>query len=80
MKCLRIENSKEFHYVTKIKDALELAKKLKVLVSFNHLDCFLRFQQTKDVWQDEIMEECEDHEGNVMNKRTFMDLRAQGLI
>jgi len=67
MKCLRLDNTKEFHHVTKIKDALELAKKLKVL-------------KTKDVWQDDIMEECEDHEGNVMNKKTFMDLRAQGLI
>jgi len=67
MKCLRLENTKEYMHVTKIKDALELSKKLKVL-------------QTKDVWHDEIMEECEDHEGNVMNKRTFMDLRAQGLI
>lgn len=67
MRCLRIENTKEFMHVTKIKDALELAKKLKVL-------------KTKDVWQDDVMEECEDHEGNVMNKRTFMDLRAQGLV
>lgn len=32
MKCLRLENTKEFHHVTKIQDALELDKRLKELV------------------------------------------------
>lgn len=34
MKCLRLENTKEFHHVTKIQDALELDKRLKELVRF----------------------------------------------
>jgi splicing factor 3A subunit 3 len=67
MKCLRLENSKEFHHITKIQDALELDKRLKELKS-------------KDVWKEDEMEECEDFDGNVMNKKTFLDLRAQGLI
>lgn len=67
MKCLRLENTKEFHHVTKIEDALELAKRLKEL-------------REKDKWKEDEMEECEDYDGNIMNKKTFQDLRAQGLI
>jgi len=67
MKCLRIENTKEFFEVTKIQDALELNKKLKAL-------------KEKETWDEQTMEEYEDAEGNVMNKKTFLDLRAQGLI
>jgi len=67
MKCLRIENTKEFFEVTSIKDALELNKKLKSL-------------REQDAWDEQTMEEYEDGEGNVMNKKTFLDLRAQGLI
>jgi len=67
MRCLRLENTKEFHEITKIQDALELAKKLKELK--------LRAQ-----WDDEQMQEFEDAEGNVMNKKTFLDMRAQGLV
>lgn len=67
MKCLRLENTKEFHHVTKIQDALELDKKLKDL-------------RVKDVWLEDEMEECEDYDGNVMPKKTYNDLRAQGLL
>jgi len=67
MRCLRLENTKEFHEITKIQDALELSKKLKELK--------LRAQ-----WDDEQMQEFEDAEGNVMNKKTFLDMRAQGLV
>lgn len=28
----------------------------------------------------EVMEECEDMEGNVLNRKTFDDLKRQGLI
>jgi splicing factor 3A subunit 3 len=67
MKCLRLENTKEFHHVTKIQDALELDKRLKEL-------------KEKDKWKGDEMEECEDYDGNIMNRKTFQDLRAQGLI
>jgi len=67
MKCLRLENSKEFHHVTKIQEALELDKRLKEL-------------KEKDKWKEDEMEECEDFDGNIMNKKTYQDLRAQGLI
>jgi len=67
MKCLRLENTKEFHHVTKIKDALELNKRLEEL-------------KVKDLWIEDEMEECEDYDGNIMNRKTFSDLKAQGLI
>jgi len=67
LKCLRIDYSKEFNEVTKIADALELAKKL-------------RENKQKEAWVDEIMEEYEDSDGNVLNKKTFRDLAAQGLL
>jgi len=67
MRCLRLDNTKEYHEITKIQDALELSKKLKEL-------------KTRGQWDDEQMQEYEDAEGNVMNKKTFMDLRAQGLV
>jgi len=49
------------------RDALELDKRLKDL-------------RDKDKWKEDEMEECEDFDGNIMNKKTFQDLRAQGLI
>jgi splicing factor 3A subunit 3 len=67
LKCLRIEYSKEFNEVTKIADALELAKALKE-------------NKVKDMWNDEVMEEYEDSDGNVLNKKTYRDLAAQGLL
>uniref|UniRef100_A0A6B2L385 Matrin-type domain-containing protein n=1 Tax=Arcella intermedia TaxID=1963864 RepID=A0A6B2L385_9EUKA len=66
MKCLQLDNTKEFNEITRIQDALELSKKLREL-------------RTKDKWDDETMQEFEDNEGNVMNKKTYMDLKAQGL-
>jgi len=67
MRCLRLDNTKEYHEITKIQDALELSKKLKEL-------------KNRGQWDDEQMQEFEDAEGNVMNKKTFLDLRAQGLV
>jgi len=67
MKCLRLENTKDFHEITKIQDALELDRRLKQL-------------KTTGVWDAEKMEEYEDTEGNVMTKRMFLDLQRQGLI
>jgi len=67
MKCLRLENTKEFHHVTKIQDAIELDKRLKEL-------------REKDKWKEDEMEECEDYDGNIMSKKIYKDLRAQGLI
>lgn len=34
----------------------------------------------KETWNDEVMEEFEDSDGNVLNKKTYRDLAAQGLL
>lgn len=57
MKCLGIENTKEFFEITKIKDAQELAAKLA--------------QDKKRKWNPETMEEFEDPEGYVVDKETY---------
>jgi splicing factor 3A subunit 3 len=67
MKCLRLENTKAFHEINKIQDALDLDRKLKQAKkeqSFNPDD----------------EEEFEDSEGRVMNKKVYQDLKRQGLL
>jgi len=79
MRSLGIPNSRHFHDVTKIEDALELWDKLK--------------QKTRsEAPQQEVIEEIEDADGNVYNKKTYVsasfilthiryeDLVRQGLI
>ncbi|CAD5122490.1 DgyrCDS10913 [Dimorphilus gyrociliatus] len=67
MRCLGIPNTAHFANVTHIEDAIALWQKLKV---------------TKDVerWKPETEEEYEDSAGNVVNKKTFDDLKRQGLL
>eukprot|EP01128_Nolandella_sp_AFSM9_P006276 TRINITY_DN3187_c0_g1_i1.p1 TRINITY_DN3187_c0_g1~~TRINITY_DN3187_c0_g1_i1.p1 ORF type:complete len:459 (+),score=129.05 TRINITY_DN3187_c0_g1_i1:61-1437(+) len=67
LKMLNIENSKEFYEVTKITDALALKKTLIE-------------NAEKKRWDGDTMEEYEDSEGNVMNRKTMQDLAAQGLL
>ncbi|KAJ3934564.1 MAG: hypothetical protein NXY57DRAFT_663715 [Lentinula lateritia] len=67
MRALGLPNTKHFHEITKIEDALALAEKLK--------------QEGKhEVFEQETMEELEDDEGNVYNKKTYEDLKKQGII
>jgi len=67
MKCLRIENTKAFHEVTRIQDALEL-------------DRHLRKNSNKDKWDPDNMEEYEDEDGHVLNRKTYLDLKKQGIL
>lgn len=67
MKALGIPNSKHFQEITKIKDAFDLAERLKVV-------------QKQDAFFEETMEEYEDDQGNVFNKKTYDDLKRQGLL
>ncbi|EKU22951.1 splicing factor 3A subunit 3 [Nannochloropsis gaditana CCMP526] len=67
MRCLKIPNTKHFHDITTIKDALALYDRIK--------------EQLKgEVYDAEVEEEFEDSEGNVLNRRTFQDLARQGLL
>lgn len=68
MKCLGIPNTRHFNEITKIQEAVELWNKLR-----------------KDIvnattWKPEVEEEYEDRDGNVFNRKTYEDLKRQGLI
>lgn len=66
MRCLGIPNGREFHGITKIQDAIDLWLKIK--------------KRNKDTHFNENDEEFEDSAGNVMSKRTYEDLKKQGLL
>jgi len=40
----------------------------------------LKLEGRQEIFQQETMEELEDDEGNVYNKKTYEDLKKQGLI
>ncbi|CAH0389639.1 unnamed protein product [Bemisia tabaci] len=67
MRCLGVPNTAHFANVTQIEDALALWEKLKV-------------QKKKERWQPEQEEEYEDSQGNVVNRKTYEDLKRQGLL
>lgn len=67
MRALGLPNTKHFYEITKIEDALALAKKLAS-------------EGRQEQFQSETMEELEDDEGNVFNKKTYEDLKRQGLL
>ncbi|KAK8788216.1 hypothetical protein V5799_022008 [Amblyomma americanum] len=67
MRCLGIPNTAHFANVTQIEDALTLWNKLKE-------------EKSKERFQASTEEEYEDTQGNVVNKKTFEDLKRQGLL
>ena len=66
MHALGIPSSKAFFEVTKVEEALALWQNLKNRSSGN--------------WNADTQEEFEDDEGNVYNKKTYLDLQRQGLV
>uniref|UniRef100_A0A6G1S8Y8 Splicing factor 3A subunit 3 n=1 Tax=Aceria tosichella TaxID=561515 RepID=A0A6G1S8Y8_9ACAR len=67
MKCLGIPNTAHFANITSIQDAITLWDKLKS-------------EKQKDQFQAQVEEEYEDSQGNVVNKKTYEDLKRQGLL
>ncbi|PKC73150.1 hypothetical protein RhiirA1_530621 [Rhizophagus irregularis] len=67
MRCLGIPNTRHFHEITLIEDAYALWEKLKSTGK-------------TDEFKADTMEEFEDQEGNVFNKKTYDDLKRQGLL
>lgn len=67
MRCLGVPNTAHFANVTLIEDAVALWQKIK---------------SGKEVerWRPEVEEEFEDSAGNVVTKKTYEDLRKQGLL
>jgi splicing factor 3A, putative len=67
MRCLGVPNTAHFANVTQIEDALKLWHKLKE-------------EKQKEKFQPSTEEEYEDTEGRVVNKKTYEDLKRQGLL
>jgi splicing factor 3A subunit 3 len=67
MKCLGIPNTKHFQDISHIDDAIALWKKIQEDLK-------------KERFRPEIMEEFEDEQGNIFNRKTYEDLVRQGLI
>ncbi|XP_021841180.2 splicing factor SF3a60 homolog [Spinacia oleracea] len=67
MRCLGIPNSKMFYEITEIDEAKELWESI-------------RLREGLTQWCPETDEECEDGDGNIYTKKTYMDLVRQGLI
>jgi splicing factor 3A subunit 3 len=67
MKALGIPNTRHFFQITTIAEAQTLWDKLKQA-------------SRTETFRPEAMEEFEDHLGNVYNRKTYEDLRRQGLI
>lgn len=85
MRCLGIPNTRHFHEITRIEDAFA-CKYLGYRVKFGILTYFfLVFEKLKkegaaEEFVADTMEEYEDDEGNVFNRKTYEDLRRQGII
>lgn len=86
MRALGLPNTKHFHEITKIEDALACTSPLIFLVeSLIRLAYFpvaekLKREGRKEISQAETTEEMEDEEGNVYDRKTYEDLKKQGLI
>ncbi|KAL4436431.1 hypothetical protein ABPG74_002997 [Tetrahymena malaccensis] len=67
MKCLKIPNTIHFKEITSIKDALALHHKLSMESEYSQFNI-------------DQEEEYEDSDGNILNKKTYNDLKKQGLL
>ena len=67
MRCLKIPNTKHFHDITLIEDAINLYAKIKDSLG-------------SEAWQPETGEEMEDSLGNVLDRKTYEDLLRQDLL
>ena len=67
MKCIGVPNQRELWGVTSIDEVKALWEKI-------------RQQEAGKGWKEEEEEEMEDSEGNVFNKKTYLELQRQGLI
>jgi splicing factor 3A subunit 3 len=81
LRCLGIPSSKQFHEITKIKDALACTSLLFVceLILLAVWE-FLQVKQKEIKTKEESVEEFEDAHGNVYSKKTYEDLKRQGLL
>ncbi|KAF8570098.1 hypothetical protein P879_06360 [Paragonimus westermani] len=67
MRVLGIPNTIHFAHVTKIEDALALWQRIRTM-------------KEGERWRPEVEEELEDSAGNVVSRKTYEDLKRQGLL
>mmetsp|Transcript_62856 Transcript_62856/g.149778 ORF Transcript_62856/g.149778 Transcript_62856/m.149778 type:complete len:496 (+) Transcript_62856:170-1657(+) len=67
MKVLKIPNTRAFHNIVKIQEAVDLSEKIKAQAALKDFDAAAQ-------------EEYEDGLGNVLSKKTYNDLLRQGLL
>ncbi|KAG6821535.1 hypothetical protein H0H93_000044 [Arthromyces matolae] len=86
MRALGLPNTKHFHEITRIEDALARVFPFVILIALSKklLPCLvaekLKQEGRHEIFEQETMEELEDDEGNVYNRKTYEDLKKQGLI
>ena len=86
MRALGLPNTKHFHEITRIDDALsralafiQIGHSLLRTASYAVAEK-LKQEGRHEIFEQETMEELEDDEGNVYNRKTYDDLKKQGLI
>ena len=87
MRALGLPNTKHFHEITRIEDALARTSGCTYGFLSSHIPSTLttvaeklKREGKQEIFQQETMEELEDDEGNVYNRKTYEDLKKQGLI
>lgn len=87
MRALGLPNTKHFHEITKIEDAMTCTYPATIvlpphcaLMQTRVVAERLKREGRHEIFEQETMEELEDEEGNVYNRKTYDDLKKQGLI
>ena len=83
MRALGLPNTKHFHEITRIEDALARGCQClseRIILTTIKVAEKLKQEGRHEIFEQETMEELEDDEGNVYNRKTYEDLKKQGLI
>lgn len=86
MRALGLPNTKHFHEITRIEDALARTSSHSTFHTFKSyvreiiVAEKLKQEGKQEIFQNETMEELEDDDGNVYNRKTYEDLKKQGII
>ncbi|CEQ39749.1 SPOSA6832_01301 [Sporobolomyces salmonicolor] len=90
MRALGLPNTKHFHEITRIEDAIACAsfpsrpRRRRSVSDQGFWRCAvaekLKQEGRQELSQAELTEELEDDEGNVYNRKTYEDLKRQGLV
>lgn len=84
MRALGLPNTKHFHEITKFEDAMACtypySMTYRALTLPPTVAERLKREGRHEIFDQETMEELEDEEGNIYNRKTYDALKKQGLI